>query len=277
NNHLVAQAKVAVVLKLYDLYRESTQKQFYGGTPAARTSAIETNNNASIEIGPEPDNGVFPGNLGAAGSPDNEWDGYLALPTVGSVWHGSPGKSKNTLVRTLDLPAAPQFGSAMHVHYTLDADACDHVLDRREIAGRSLDDEQVSNHAHTVAGVPLPYGGPYDPTKGTHRLARSFRRGAGPVAALAPYAPSDLRIDGAYAERHSAPAYFLQKPGAALWDFSKEKPRGMASFWFKPSFFPELTGKIRKLWDASRFHTACGQAVNTSPFQMVFMPVHYNY
>src|SRR6185436_18110425 len=28
---------------------------------------------------------------------------------------------------------------------------------------------------------------------------------------------------------------------------------------------------------ASRFHTACGQAVNTSPFQMVFMPVHYNY
>jgi hypothetical protein len=50
----------------------------------------------------------------------------------------------------------------------------------------------------------------------------------------------------------------------------------MASFWFKPSFFPELTGKVRKLWDASRYHDSCGQAVNTSPFQMVFMPVHYN-
>ena len=55
-----------VAVKMFDLYRETSQRHFYG-PPATNpnTSCIasrdgaqpETNNNMSVEIGPEPDNG----------------------------------------------------------------------------------------------------------------------------------------------------------------------------------------------------------------------------
>lgn len=276
NNQLMAQAKASAVFKIYDLVRETSQKQFYAGTLVGQVGLPETNNGHTLEIGPEPDNGVFPGNLGAAGLPDNEWDGYLALPTVGSVWHGSAPKAKNTLVTTTSLPSSPHLNSAMHAHFTLDADCCAHPFERREIAGRSLPDEQVANYPDAVGGGPLAYPGPYDPTKGNHRLAKSFRLNGGVVPSLAPFAPSDLRIDGAYAERHSAPAYALHQGANHLWNWNTENAGGMVSFWIKPSFSPELTGKVRKFWDLSRYHTGCAQLINTTPFQMVYMPVQYN-
>lgn len=276
NNSLMAQAKVDAVLKLYDLYRETTQKQFYGGSLPAQVSVLGTNSNSALEIGPEPDNGVFPGNLGAAGAPDNEWDGYVALSTLGGVWHGRAPKAKNTLTTTMSAGPAPQLGAAMHAHFTLDSDLCDHPFDRSEIAGRTLADEEVSNWPDRVQGVgPLPYGGPYDPTKGDHRLAKSFRLGNGAPPALKPFVSSDLRIDGLYAERHSAPAYYMHKGGNHFWNFSTENAHGMVSFWIKPSFFPELTGKVRKFWDMSRYHDPCAAAVNVSPFELEFMPAHY--
>ena len=280
DNQMMAQAKLSTVVKLYDQYRETNQKQFYAGTASTQTSAIPTSNGATIEIGPEPDNGVFPGNMGDVGSPDNEWDGYLALPTVGGVWHGGPVKQKNTLATTVSRPAVPHFGAAMHVHYTLDSDACDSVIDRMEIASRTMAEEEVVNWGDYVYGTGiLPYGGPYDPTKGqpnTHRLAKSFRLGGGsPV--LTPFAPSDLHVDGVYAERHSAPAYYLHKGTSHFWDFNTApNARGMVSFWLKPSFYPELTGKVRKFWDMSRYHDSCAQNVKVWPFEMVFVPVNYN-
>ena len=280
DNELVGQAKFSAVFRIYDLYRETNQKQFYAGTASPRSGGFETNNDASLEVGPEPDNGVFPGNLGAAGNPDNEWDGYVALPTVGGIFggHGAPAKAKNTLVRTLDLPAAPYLNSAMHVHFTLDSDACHHLLSRQEIASRTLSpaDESVENYPDPLAGFVVPYPGPYDPTKGpagAHRVCRSFRG----TPALVPYAPSDLRIDGLLAERHSAPAYFVQQAAGSIWPFSTTNASGMVSFWLKPSFFPDLTGKVRKVWDMSRYHNPCAQGVYVWPFEMLFYPSNYSY
>ena len=71
DNEVVAQAKVRAVCKLYDLYRETSQKQFYEGTLNDRTGPIETSNNKSLELGPEPDNGLAP--------KENEW-GFLKTP-----------------------------------------------------------------------------------------------------------------------------------------------------------------------------------------------------
>ncbi len=279
DNQLVAQAKLSAVLKLYELNRQTNQKQFYAGTLAAQTALPVSSNGNSLEIGPEPDNGVFPGNLGAPGNPDNEWGGYIALPTVGSVWHGSAPKAKNTLATTLGLPSTPQFNAGMHAHFTLDSDLCDHPFDRHEIAGlpNVLVEKEVFNWPDRVPnGTLLPYGGPYDPTKGDHRLAKSFRITGGAPPTLTPFVSSDLRLDGLYAERHCAPAYYMHKGTSHFWDWNGANAHGMVSFWFKPSFYPERTGKIRKLWDMTRYHDSCGSAVNVSPFEFCFWPVQYD-
>lgn len=298
DNQLAAQARVTATFKLYDMYRETTQMQFYGGTLAPESSQWGTNNAHSIEIGPEPDNGYFPGNLAMAGREpaDNEWDGYLALPTMGGVFgggHGSAPKQPNTLVRTESLGKAPHQGAAMHVHFTLDHDCHDHPVSCDEI-GSHKPVPQASesyNYGDYVQGFGiLPDGGPYNPTKGNpspqpgaHRLAKSFRlipnstTGTAPNVNLDAFAPSDLRIDGAYVERHSAPVYYNLLNGNGVWNFASNAPQmGLISFWWKPSFSPERTGKIRTLWDMARYHDSCGQNVNVWPFCLWWFPSHYN-
>ena len=290
-NKLVAQAKVQATFKLYDIYREGNQKDFYAGTVGAAGGGDGTNNGLSLEVGPEPDNHIFRGNLNRPGSADNEWAGYIQLPTIGSLNHGVGGaiKAKNTVKRTRQFPATPHLNSAFHVHFTLDYDAHHHIVDRREIAGYRLPGDSVDNHADHVQGRKLPYAGPYDPTKGPgypHRQSRSFRQPsrlgnqdggtqASRRTVLAPYAPSDLRIDGVYSERHCSPAYYVRNSATAIWNFSTEPVSGMVSFWFKPSYDPERTGKTRTLWAMSRYHEVCGQNVHVWPFEVVFLPTHY--
>jgi hypothetical protein len=286
DNTLVAQAKVTAVYKLYNLTRETNQRQFYAGELAARTGAFETNNNRSLEVGPEPDNGVFPGNLGAPGEPDNEWSGALTFPTIGSRHHSTPENRKNTLLRTRQIGNDPQFGAAMHVHFDLDCDAHHHPADRSEIARVALPNENVRNFPDCVGGVPAAIAGPYDPTLGTPslpvRLCRSFRLqpGAGgtvSVPSLAPYLVSDLRNDGCYVERHSAPAYY-NRNSTGIWDFGgpeQAHASGMVAFWIKPSYRPDLTGKVRAFWDLSRYHTPCAQNVNVWPFAIWYYPSNY--
>src|SRR5262249_26925184 len=150
-----------------------------------------------------------------------------------------------------------QFNDAMHVHFTPSFDAHHHILDPHEIAGRTLPDETVTNFPDRLpGGGDVAYPGPYDPSRGDHRLARSFRLVPGTTPPpLAPFAPSDLRIDGGYSERHSAPAYYLSLNGDFLWpDPSGTDWSGAVGFWVKPSFAPELSGKFRAILDMSRFH-----------------------
>jgi len=294
DNEIMAQAKVTATLKIYDMYRESTQKQFYGGQLAPQSSQWGTNNDKSIEIGPEPDNGYFPGNLTSSGREpaDNEWDGYLALPTMGGVYgggHGSAPKPINTLARTLSLGKSGHLGSAFHAHFTLDHDGHDHPADPTEIGSHPPVPilSETYNFGDYVKGSGiLGEGGPYNPTKGPpnyHRLSKSFRlqpdkkTGTLPMMNLAPFAPSDLRIDGAYVERHAAPVYYNLKNGLGIWDFSSAAhAQGMISFWWKPSYSPERTGKIRSLFDMGRSHGNCGAMVNVWPFALWFYPAQYN-
>jgi hypothetical protein len=294
DNTIAAQAKVTAIFKIYDMYRESTQKQFYGGTLTPESSNWGTNNAHSIEIGPEPDNGYFPGNLTMAGKEpaDNEWDGYLALPTMGGVFggnHGAAPKQPNTLVRTLSLGSAAHLGSTAHTHFTLDHDLHQHPVDPHEIGHMKPVPiaSETYNVPDYVKGMGLePTGGPYNPTLGApnhYRLAKSFRlnpdptSGSLPAINLQPYAPSDLRIDGAYVERHCAPVYYNLKGGVGVWNFAAAGPSmGMISFWWKPSYSPERTGKIRTMFDLSRYHDSCGQNVNVWPFALWFYPVNYN-
>ena len=285
NNELVAQAKVVATYKFYDLYRETNQHQFYHGELSRVSGVPDTNSGRSLEIGPEPDNGVYRGNHGRAGDPDNESAGYIAMPTIGGVYHSAPLKRPNTLRRTRQMSPTTHLNAAMHVHFTLDHDAHQHNVDAREIASAQLGPaiENVSNHPD----MGLRYSGPYNPTSGPggslHRCMRSFRlttpqgQGTNPTNQLIKYAPSDLRVDGAYSERHASPAYLVRGLGGApIWNASTGPPGGAVTFWFKPSFYPELTGKVRQAWDWSRYHQVCRQNVNVWPFQLVFLPSHYN-
>src|SRR5204863_4946221 len=95
-------------------------------------------------------------------------------------------------------------------------------------------DSETYNYGDYVRGQGiLNYGGPYNPTKGqpnSHRLAKSFRlepdkkTGSLPMKNLEAFAPSDLRIDGAYVERHAAPVYYNLQNGVGVWDFTKPGP-----------------------------------------------------
>ena len=283
DNILVAQAKVRAVFKLYEIHRETTQKHFYAGTLGPRGSSWETNNNMSIEIGPEPDNGVFPGNFGMAGEPDNEWGGYLALPTVGGL---GVTKQPNTLVKTTSFGNKLPLGTSLYVPFTFDFDAGGSVVSQKEIGSSTNAGEAVDNYADYVNGRAWSHGGPYAPPHGTGatavRIARSFRRSkssSGTVTqpALAPFPPSDLRIDGGQVERHAAPAYMAREGGSGgIWDFNNAQGTGLVSFWWKPSYYPDLTGKVRLVWDMSRYHEPCNQKVNVWPFALWYFPSHYD-
>jgi hypothetical protein len=266
DNELVAQAKATAVYKFYDIYRETNQKQFSGGSLTTRSgsSINETSNGKALELGPEPEIGPASG--------ENEWGGYVALATTAGAIHLS----------------GADLGSSMHVHFKNDFDAHAHLFDIREIASRSqpdLADERVMNIPdRLLGGGDVSYSGPYDPTDGgpgTHRLARSFRL-AGGTMTLGSYAPSDLRIDGGYSERHAAPAYYTSTASGRIWDFMAAggkhgiagAPAGAVSFWMKPSFAPERTGKIRTLWNLSRYHEPCPFGTSVYPFAMWFLPCH---
>ncbi len=291
DNVLIAQAKVTAVYKFYDLYRETNQRQFYTGlwgSKPPRTGAFESNNNLSLEVGPEPDNGVFPGVMGVPGDPDSEWGGYVAFPTVGSECHSAPTKAPNTLLRTQSTGNVAHFNSAMHAHYRLDQDAHAHPAGQDEIAHASFANENVENYGDFVGGVQSPLKGPYNPTLGTTsapvRIARSYRlvkggSGTVTVPSLNPFLYSDLRIDGTYVERHSAPAYY-NRNSAGIWDFgatTEPNASGMISMWVKPSFNPDLTGKVRTFWDMSRWHDNCGQSVNVWPWAIWYYPSNFQY
>jgi hypothetical protein len=276
-NEIAAQAKIMAIYQLFQCYRETNQKDFYAGTFSDR-GGVDTNNNRSLECGPEPDNGAPPG--------QNEWSGYLALPTVGGMGHDGATKPKNALWRTAEHKGSSHLNSALHVHFQLDHDCHHHMLSptgmpTADDAIYEISSKEMPPHEY-VWNCPDPgvrYPGPYNPTSGPagspHRLARWFRLEPGktpPILRAMP--PSDLRIDGAYAERHCAPSYMLHKAGQHVWNFDVENAHGMSSLWVKPSFDPERTGKIRTFWDCGKYHSPCGANVNVWPFASWYFPSH---
>jgi hypothetical protein len=141
--------------------------------------------------------------------------------------------------------------------------------------------------------------GPYDPSDATrYRLCRSFRLplsvtgtapGVGNMTVTAPpgagatqdlprfrkAAPSDLRMDGYYSERHSGLAYWIDDAHFATDKGSFRTANGTATFWFKPGFDPSVSGKVRSIASVSRVHRQNFHYRNPSPFTLYFMPAHF--
>jgi hypothetical protein len=238
---VVAVAKIKAGIQLFEIHRETSQSRFARGkaTPSQGTRA--TNSGASLEVGPEPDNGPAP--------LENEWDGYIALPTIGGLKiPKAPGEALRTPER------AAESGESIGVHFQYDFDCYHHADGIREELSR------VERAGEAVMNFPDPsesHGGPYDPLQGGpghHRLSRSFRMpgaGSGTAAppSLSPYGPLDLRVDGGYVERHAAPAWWISPKSFAP---NMKEMNVVTSFWVKPSYPPDRSGKPRLLVNASR-------------------------
>ncbi len=252
DNRLLAQAKVTATIKLYDAIRFTTQRDFTGmpsnpGSTSPRGTLPQTNSGTSLEIGPEVDSGIAPY--------ENEWAGYVALPTNGGIGTHTPGASRATPAQP-DGQRDQEIGSphcSLHAHFRYDYRAHHHEDGtHEECAGTTQPNENVENSPDRTESYP----GPYHPLKGApnkHRLARSFRAsafaGTGTMVNLVPTAPLDLRVDGAYIERDASPAWLISRQ-AFGGDIIGNK--ALISYWIKPSFFPEMTGKPRVYFNMQR-------------------------
>ncbi|MBI4565840.1 MAG: hypothetical protein HY716_14225 [Planctomycetes bacterium] len=142
--------------------------------------------------------------------------------------------------------------------------------------------------------------GPYDPyDESRFRLVRSFRlplekRTEGvagqttaevadevPLPPFAATAPSDLRVDGFYSERHSGLAYWIDEHaweprqdynGQEIPPAPFDTRKGTVCFWFKPNFDPAATGKVRTIASVSRLHRTNYYYRNPSPFTLYHFP-----
>jgi hypothetical protein len=173
---------VVAVVKLYDAVRESSQAQFYTGDWTNRTTWPETNNNRSLETGPEPDNGPQPS--------EARYEGYIALPTLGgnrgnsSEW--GTYKPKNELWTTYATPGqfpgctsspngGAQLGSILHSHFQLDAVAHHHA--------------DKMNQPGNWDGFTLPLGAWWLVYGGRASIAMNWEDKDEPI--LSPYTPVD--------------------------------------------------------------------------------------
>jgi hypothetical protein len=280
-----ARARAAVVaeVRLYDAVRDTAQRDFMAGAFASRRGGPETNNNLALESGPEPDNGPAP--------LENGYEGYLQLSTIGGNLTGAslkpPGARWTTLSDPSFLPGArptppggPHLGSVLHAHFQFDHAAHHHASRNLSTSPPLWDGFRLPQGAwQTVFGrrcclnrnwedrtesVPGPYS-PADLGRSGHdyRIARSF---AGTPPRVREVAPGDLRLDGAYAERHSAFGYWIDE------NVSFNFNEGTAAFWIKPGFFPEAAGKRRTLLSAGRYHAHAPDVLNPSPFGLFLTP-----
>jgi hypothetical protein len=284
DHETLASATSAALVKIFDAVRHTSQAHF-AGTFAPRRAGPETNNNRSLESGPEPDNGPAPS--------ENRWDGYLQLPTYGSNFakgeQKPPGELWTTLTDasfypgvTTSAPGGPHLGSSLHAHFHLDHAAHHHggrngstsppdwdgfrlpvgawqtVFGRRCCLNRNWEDR-----SETLPSPYSPVEGARAGQPGRHRLVRSF---SGPAPEGVEAAPSDLRIDGAYVERDSSFGYWMEENES--FNFNE----GTAACWIKPAFAPEQTGKRRTLLSMSRYHAHAAEVMNPSPFALFFVP-----
>jgi len=305
---LMAEFKVQAVIKLFDAIRFTSQRDFYGygstsaplptentsptgvnywpmglsmggGVVGQRTSAPNTNNALSMEVGPEPDFGTAPERT--------RWGGYIAWPTnFGDIQTPKPlgtmpGSDDPNELSCPD--GANAFANAnnvcMHAHWS----RSDYLSQHYEAGAnpnyrRNLNRFSgliATEHNTTYPDYNEPLAGPYDPFRPApangighppgspnwHRLARDWR---GPTATgpgsttIVPNiggetgSPLDLRIDGIYLERHSTLAYWMSNQTVTGVDYltagSKEY-RLMFGYWMKPKYYPEMSGKPRMYWN----------------------------
>jgi hypothetical protein len=296
NNRELARHSIQTVVQVYDLVRHATQSDFYGGDlmqvgnpdfrpDISRFVNYHTNNNLPLETGPEPDNGLAPR--------QNEYEGYVQLASLGGVLPvpslvSSPvaGMTHKPRDAVWDTPRGGRaHGERAHGHFVFDADlhyaraAAETKNDakRRSLTRNWNREERVpyqgfynwpdwSEQAQPVGTRPLvgPYGYNDDPELSAFRdgnpesrirIARSYRSEGGRIEGVfAP--PSDLRIDGLYSERGSAPIYWPGSAGLPTSNGSSNLrvDEGVVCYWMKPGFDPALASKVHTWFSVSRLH-----------------------
>jgi len=245
---VVARELVESVVRVYDVYRETSQADFIKGDLGAPLRRRLTNSNRPLETGPEP-------NLGPAPH-ECHWSGWIQLSTIGGI-HGDypPGSTPQT------PEGSSEYGDVAHAHFQYD-----HRLHFH--AGKQRDHLRFSRTLVNQKDRTEVEAGPYNPGMGSpghYRLGRDWKRDQPPPAPQHT-AVSDLRVDGTYVERDCACMYLNTAQVFAT--------EGAIAFWVKPSFHPEMTGKARTFWSTDTMD------MNTPPhpWQLInavwFFPSH---
>lgn len=223
-----ARETIECVVKVFDVYRETTQSDFSKGDLGHRVRRLLTNSNKPLELGPEPEAGETP--------EECKWSGWIQLSTIGGI------RRPDTENAVMSTPKAttPEFGATAFGHFQFDHRLNYHAADQQHplqfSGGFGNQPDRTEQHA-----------GPYNPTRGGRgefRLARDWSQLEPPPAADYK-AMSDLRIDGAYIERDGALLYPCTTDVFAT--------VGTVAFWLKPAFRPEMTGKPRTFFSTDTF------------------------
>jgi hypothetical protein len=244
NNQIMGQRRLKIEVKLWDLYRETSQKDFMMGQYSTNSSQYPTNGNWGCESGPEPINGWAPF--------ENEYEGYVTLATVGGTLPIDQVRIKGKLYRTDDsIPVETgESYTTMHAHYDFDfrlhhCKAGDNYrYPLTEGKGWGVKDWTEDVKWRDYAS---PYCAAYDPQR--YRIARSYRyrkRISGELIS-----PIDHRRDGWYAERFAHLPYYSGNGnfpipfGHSSTGTGSGFHRGAISYWIKPGFHPEFNGYSR--------------------------------
>jgi hypothetical protein len=224
---------IECVVKVYDVYRETTQSDFSKGDLGPTVRRLMTNSNKPLETGPEPEAGETP--------EECRWSGWIQLSTIGGIRRP---EAKNAVMST-PKSKDPELGASAFGHFQFDHRLNFHASDQQHplqfSGGFGNQPDRTEQHA-----------GPYNPTRGGRgefRLARDWTQADIPGGADYK-AMSDLRIDGAYIERD----------GALLYPCTPEvfATEGTIAFWLKPAFRPGMTGKPRTFFSTDTFITEGG-------------------
>jgi hypothetical protein len=257
NNQIMGQRRLKVVLKLWDLYRQTVQQDFMAGSYSSNRSQFHTNLNLACESGPEVANGYAPF--------QNRYEGYVQLSTYGGSMGLKDRWLKGKLYTTSDFPdtwqeeATATHDDKMGMHAHLDFDF---RLHKSRSYPRPLNDLEGSSPPAEVGdyawGVPnkteryddstAKLRPPYASIHRDSRLCRSYEYTKEDLMYVdelfTPEAPHDQRMDGFYAERFSMIPYYPRGG-----NFNSRK--GVISYWIKPGFAPELHGYHRTFFSLS--------------------------
>jgi hypothetical protein len=125
NNQVMGQRRLTVEVKLWDLYRQTSQKDFYRGSFSTNTNQqFQTCGNWACESGPALNNGTLPFEI--------DHEGYITLATYGGSLPAGQHRIKG-LAYTRDPEPVPASSSEVPNSSTLVPDHFDYIdADRRD-------------------------------------------------------------------------------------------------------------------------------------------------
>lgn len=278
NNRIVAQSRIQAVVELYYPYHETVQKQFIKGEFGERQSLPTTNNNRATESGPEPDNDVPP--------LECEYDGYVALPTIGGsfdqqAWKKTPGSRQTGTSEAGLYPnaAVTPMGSKAEgydadIHSHLQFDHCAHYhvggAGKCRPIGRWANPVEAAslNVPDKTETIPAPYSpsdsGFFPQVPGRYRLAHSFSLptawGPGSVGnhmegntRIVPLPP--MSASWVAPSDLRIDGAYTELNSAFGYDITSARfsTSATVAFWAKLHWYPENTGKVRTLLSINNY------------------------